>query len=199
MNAHDKYDTKKRSTLRLIITALASLLLLGSVGCDEARLVDSNYQQSEEPDEETSEDSGVDHADNDHQSLDEHGHGSTEEERVLNAPGYMNGSWRAAAGESDAPAVYFDTFQDKGDTEVSGTFLMGFAIYERYDGESGEVETASFDGETLTVLWNPTTDREEMLTLQATRVDENTMEGTVTAKRNVEMNIPVTLTRRTIK
>ncbi|WP_133622100.1 hypothetical protein [Bradymonas sediminis] len=195
MNAEFKYRSMNRSTLRLIVAALAGLMLLGSVGCDESKLSGTNGEQSDNANEER----GDENADPTGEvPLDEDpGHGSGDEEGVVIPAGFMNGSWRASAGEQDEPAVYFDTFQDEGDPEISGDFTMGFAIYELYDGETGHLETASFDGETLTVMWNPTTDRDEMLTLKATRVDENTLEGSVTAKRNIELNVPVTLTRVT--
>ena len=194
MNMHKMNDTRKLWQLRLFVAGVASLLMMGNVGCDEASVVKSSGQAADNSTEVGDDEGAEDH----YQPMDEHGHGSTAEERDIAEPGFMNGSWRVATGENDEPAAYFDTFQDKGDAQVSGTYLMGFAIYERYDGESGDIVSATLDGETLTVRWNPTTDRDEMFTLQATRVDENTLEGTVTAKRNVDLEIPVTLTRQTI-
>lgn len=203
MNAHSKYKTIRRSTLRLIIAALAGVMMLGSVGCDESKVVAPQDEQADNTNDEQDkqdkqDDENADPNDDEasgEQPIDDHGHGSSEEENVVIEAGYMNGSWRAGAGDQDEPAVYFDTFQDEGDPEISGEYTMGFAIYDLYDGETGELETATFDDGTLTIMWNPTTDRDEMLILEATQVDEDTLKGTVTAKRNIEMNLPVILTR----
>jgi hypothetical protein len=177
-----------------MIASLACLFLLGLVGCDDSAQLNTvnndNSKTSEENEEEEEEEV-------ERTPMDEEGHGTSDDEQELIEPGYMNGSWRAATDDQDTPAVYFDTFQDKGDTEVTGTYLMALGIYERLDGESGDLTEASLSGDTFTVSWNPTNDEGELLTLQATKVDENTMEGSVTAKRNVEMDIPVTLTRTT--
>jgi|GEM_PF-3714436 len=201
MNMHYKYQTMKRSTLRLIIAALAGMLLLGSVGCDESKVIESNNQNVDNTDENENEDENS--SDDETDPSDELPEGEdpdlaiSDDEKVEVPVGFMNGSWRGGSGDQDKPAVYFDTFQDEGETVVTGEYTMGFAIYELLDQESGEIDEASFDGETFTVYWNPTTDREEMFTFEGTRVDENTIEGTVTAKRNVELSVPVTLTRRT--
>lgn len=195
MNAHRKYRTIKRSTLRLIIATLAGLMLLSSTACDDSNLVVTHNNEQADNTNDEQDDPSVDP--NDEALIDEHGHGTSDEENVVVEPGFMNGSWRAGSGDQDQPAVYFDTFHDAESSDISGDYTMGFAIYELYDGEAGELESATFDGETLTILWNPTTDRDEMLTLKATQVDENTLEGAVTAKRNIELNIPITLTRNT--
>jgi hypothetical protein len=189
------------STLRLIIASLACIVVVGLVGCDDsAQLRGMNNEEAESTDQNKDEEDDEEEQEEtvDHQPMDEEGHGTGPDEQELIEPGFMNGSWRVATDEQNTPAVYFDTFQDKGETQVSGTYLMALGIYERLDGESGNLEAASsFDGDTLILEWNPTNDAEEVLTLQATRVDENTLEGRVTAKRNVEMDIPVKLTRQT--
>ena len=127
---------------------------------------------------------------------DQQGHGTAPGEEQHLEPGFMNGSWRTATTSDDTPVAYFDTFQDKGDPSVTGTFLMGLGIYPRLDGESGDIDQASFDGTTLTLTWNPTNDAAEMFTLQATKSDDNTMTGTITSQRNPDLNLQVTLTRR---
>ena len=190
------------STLRRTLPSMAIALILGLalIGCDSsnARLrgLNSGEQTNANNDNANNGTPGGDE-DVEVEPMDEEGHGTSADEQEKIEPGFMNGSWRAATGEQDTPAVYFDTFQDKGDAAVTGTYLMALGIYERLDGESGDIQHASFDGNTLTIEWNPTNDREEVLTLEASKVDENTLEGTVTAKRNVNMNIPVTITRTT--
>ncbi|MFP4598879.1 MAG: hypothetical protein ACLFVJ_11540 [Persicimonas sp.] len=182
-----------RSNLRLIAITLTLAFVAGLLGCDEARLQSMNNE------EEASQDTSTDDEDEEIEQgpTDEHGHGidpETEGETI--PPGFMNGSWRAATGDQDTPAVYFDTFQDEGEPEVTGTYLMALGINDRLDGESGDLAEASFDGTTLTIEWNPTTDPAEMYTLQADKVDEDTLEGRVTAERNPELDEVVTLTRR---
>src|SRR5690554_1969126 len=196
MNMHYKYQTIKGSTLRLIIAALAGMMLLGSVGCDESKTVVevANNQPVDNPDV-TSDDENKDEADSGELLGEDPNLSITDAENVVVEAGYMNGSWQVSAGEQDEPAVRFDTFQDEGVPEVTGDFTMGFAIYDLLDGESGEIDEASFDGTKLTLYWNPTTDRDEMLTLEATKVDENTLEGTITAKRNEDLTLPVVVKR----
>lgn len=178
------------STRRLVLPLALVALFFGLVlsGCQQSKLrgMNNDQTQKEEEDENTEVTP----------SIDEEGHGSADDESDLLEPGYMNGSWRVATTEQDTPAVYFDTFQDKGDSLVTGQYLMALGIYERLDGESGDIQEASFDGDTLTIKWNPTNDQEELFTLQATKASEDSLEGTITANRNVDMNIPVKMTRR---
>ncbi|QDG50222.1 hypothetical protein FIV42_05605 [Persicimonas caeni] len=179
------------STRRLVLPLALVVLVFGLVlsGCQQSKLRGMNNDQTQKEEEEN-ENTEVT------PSVDEEGHGTSPEEEELVEPGFMNGSWRVATTDQDTPAVYFDTFQDKGDTTVTGQYLMALGIYERLDGESGDIQEGSFDGNTLTLKWNPTNDQEEVLTLQATKTSEDTLEGNVTAKRNVEMDIPVKVTRR---
>lgn len=192
----DKGDIMKTaSTLRLLVLTAALTLALGAVGCD-SKGAQINGLNNSSDDAGSSSNNGGGGDDVAVSSTDEEGHGTAPGEEEQIEPGFMNGSWRVAATEQDTPAVYLDTFQDKGDSEVTGTYLMAIAIYERLDGESGDLAQGSFDGGTLTVKWNPTTDPEEMFTLQASKVDDNTLEGNITAQRNTELDVPVKLTRR---
>lgn len=196
MNVHSKYQTMKGSTRRLVIAGLAGMMLLGSVGCEDSKKVVevANNQPVDQPDT-TSNDPDDDEIDGIEQPGEDPDLAISDDENVVIEAGYMNGSWQVSAGEQDEPAVRFDTFQDEGSPEVTGDYTMGFAIYELLDGETGEIDEASFDGTKLTLYWNPTTDRDETLTLEANKVDENTLEGTITAKRNVELNLPVVVKR----
>lgn len=199
MTCNNKIPTAPRMTSRLLLTLLASFLLLVGTGCEQTKVVNSanNQQQAESPKGNNQPGGKSDATDPEDDTEEEfvEGHGSEEEDNNHVAAGFMNGTWRAGAGEQDEPAVYFDTFQDEGDSTITGQYTMGFAIYELYDGESGDISSAEFTDGTLTVLWNPTTDPMEMFSLEATRVDQNTLQGTITAKRNPELNLQVTLTR----
>lgn len=202
MTRNNKIPTSPRMTSRLLLALLASLLLV-SAGCEQTKVVNSanNQPQAETPKGNNPPGEQPDATTHEGDSADEEfveGHGSDEEDDNHVAAGFMNGTWRAGAGDQDEPAVYFDTFQDQGNPEITGQYTMGFAIYELYDGESGDISSAEFSDTTLTVLWNPTTDPMEMLSLEATRVDQNTFRGTITARRNPELNLPVTLTRTNV-
>ncbi|MFW5966142.1 MAG: hypothetical protein ACOCV2_01435 [Persicimonas sp.] len=185
---------------RLRFSFIAACLAVGLtatvlIGCDEER-VSGIDETAEDEESETDEGDEEENSSNDHR--DEEGHGvdpDQGEDEVVEA-GFMNGSWRAGTEEQDRPAVYFDTFHDEGDTEVTGTYLMGNGLVEQFDGESGELESAQFDGERFVVEWNPSADSREMYTLEAERVDEDTLEGRVTAEQNPEIDHSLVLTRR---
>ena len=195
----DQGNTMKTPSILRTLVALAVLTLsLGALGCDsnKAQLNGLNNGSdtggSTSTNNGTGADAGTDVAVG---PTDPEGHGTAPGEEQHIDPGFMNGSWRTATTSDDTPVAYFDTFQDKGDPSVTGTFLMGLGVYPRLDGESGDVAQSSFDGTTLTLKWNPTNDSEEMFTLQATKSDDNTMSGTITSARNPDLNVSVTLTR----
>lgn len=193
-----------QSITRLVASTIALLLAAGLFGCDAnqqrlAGAANNGEQTAEQP-------TGDDEGGSDEKTppigpTDEHGHGTDPsvegDERI--APGFMNGSWRVATTEQDTPVAYLDTFQDKGEARVDGTYLMAIGIYERLDGETGDLQEATLDGDTLTVTWNPTNDQTELFTLQAQKVDENTFEGRITAERNPELDLLVQVTRRNVE
>ncbi|AWV88886.1 hypothetical protein [Bradymonas sediminis] len=188
---------KNSTMLRIVIFAAALTLSLGAAACDTSnkKLTAGNNTNTETAKPDTG--SG-DEADTGGVSDEEgEGHGKEPGEYELLEPGFMNGSWRVAEPTQDAPVAYFDTFQDEGDSEVTGDFVMGNALYEGgIDGQSGEIAVGSFDGTTLTLKWNPTTDPDEMFTLVATKTTEDHLQGKITADRNVELDYAVSVTRQ---
>lgn len=119
-----------------------------------------------------------------------------EEADVQATPGLMNGAWRVEATEDNALITYFDLTHLEGNPAVQGNFLTGDGLYEGLlDGGDGQLAESSFDGTTLTIQWNPTGQDTEMLTLSATKVDDDTFDGEVTAVQNVELELPVKVTR----
>ena len=187
------------------IHLFAILLVVGiglsSTGCkNEARLrgIDQAGEESDEESGSAASSAGAGQGEaSDLEAIDEQGHGvdpTTEQERI--EPGFVNGSWRVATAGDDTPVAYFDTFHDANKSDVTGSFLMAIGLYDRLDGEAGQIEDASWNGNQLTVAWNPTSDPTELFTLTATKLDENTLEGAVTAKRNPNLDVDVKLTRR---
>lgn len=112
------------------------------------------------------------------------------------APGFMNGAWRVGTQADDATIAHFDLVQTEGNPAITGGFLTGDGLYEGLlEGGVGQLAESSYDGTTLTIQWNPTTQDVEMLTLSATKDDDDTFSGNITAVQNVELDMPVKMTR----
>ena len=109
------------------------------------------------------------------------------------APGALSGRWRVATVEGDEPGVYFDIAHIRGAQSATGTYTMGFAIYAYTDGESGELIDAAYDGDSVQLVWNPTDDTQEILTLRATKQSNGSYEGAITARRNPDLDVQVTM------
>lgn len=192
---------KNSTMLRLVIMIAALTLALGTVACDDnAKVISGENSNAETPNSKDDPDEGVDDEGGEGSEIggmDEEGHGSAPGEIERIEPGFMNGSWRVGALDQNKPVAFFDTFQDEGDPELTGDFVMGNALYDGgVDEQSGEIVEGSMDGETLTLRWNPTTDLAEVFTLTATRTDDDLLEGKITAKQNPELDYPVSITRQ---
>lgn len=120
------------------------------------------------------------------------GHGPDDDE-VLIDPGLLNGSWRVATSDEDAPVVYFDIFHDENEPTFTGTFWMGNAVSDLLDGEVGDILSGSWQGNTLEIRWNPTTDEDEVYVVTTTaRIDDDRLEGRFEAtKAPIEFSITV--------
>lgn len=120
------------------------------------------------------------------------GHGPDDDE-VLIDPGFLHGSWRVATADEDAPVVYFDIFHDENEATFTGTFWMGNAVSDLLDGEVGDILSGSWQGETLEIRWNPTTDEDEIYVVTTTaRLDEDRLEGKFEATRApIEFNVTI--------
>src|SRR5690554_4540314 len=120
----------------------------------------------------------------------------TEEPDAQVTPGFMNGAWKLTDTSDDAVIAFFDLTHLEGNTDVKGGFLTGAGLYDGLlEGGVGVLAESSYEGSTLKIQWNPTTQDVEMLTLNATQVDDDTFSGTVTAVQNVELDLPVKLVR----
>jgi hypothetical protein len=194
-----RFTTKKGDTMKTIsnlrLLVLTTLLALGlaAAGCQSDNTLLAPDNDSEKTD------AGLD--DDQSDAPDAIGNGTDDAgiddgEDVWVAPGFMNGSWRVAKASDDTPVVYFDVLQDEGDPLVEGDYLMGVGLYNgTLDGGYGPVAESSFDGTTLTIKWNPTPQDSEMLTLSATKVDENTLTGNITSANNPNLDLAVKVTR----
>lgn len=119
-----------------------------------------------------------------------------EETDVQVTPGFMNGTWRVATVEDDVTVTTLNLTHIEGDPVVQGNSLMGEGLYDgNLVGGDNQLDESSFDGTTLTIQWNPMAQDTEMMTLSATKVDDNTLDGNITAKLNVELDMAVKITR----
>lgn len=176
-------DLNRRSRHLWKLAALTSLLLALS-GCENSQLVtnDSNEEANngtEQPIE------GADDA----------GHGPDEDAQVLEA-GFMAGSWRIGDAEDDALIADMDLVHIGGESAVEGTFTMGSGLYTRLEDEQGDLlDQSSFDGDTLVLAWNPTDVADEVYTVEAQKVDDDTFTGRLTALDYEQLDREVTVTR----
>ena len=123
------------------------------------------------------------------------GHGPDEDEVLIEA-GPLQGSWRAAQVEQDRPLAYFTIFHDEGASEADGSFLMGLAMGDGLDGESGQIQSVRLEGDRrLEITWNPTSDSQERYYLTLEPEHEDLYRGTFEAERN-PASFEVTLERQ---
>src|SRR5690554_491348 len=171
--------TPSRSGLLVLLLAL----MLVGWGCDDNSKVITESNKSDD-------------ADTNHGHTDDAGHGPDEDVQTIEN-GFMTGSWRVGLVEDQSLVVNLDTFQEKGNPEVSGYFTMGMLAENGADSKSGDIfaETSSFDGETLIVKWNPTDVADEVYTIEAVKEDENTLTGTVSAAIFTDINAEIRITR----
>lgn len=119
-----------------------------------------------------------------------------EESDVPKVPGLMNGAWILTNNEDDSVISYFDLVHFEGDPAVSGDFLTGPGLYDGlFEGGPGDVVDSSLSGTTLTLKWNPTTQDIEQFTLSASKGDDDTFTGIITAVQNAGLDLNVTLAR----
>jgi hypothetical protein len=126
---------------------------------------------------------------------DDAGHGPDEDQELIEA-GFMTGSWRVGNAEDQALIANFDLIQEAQSASVEGNYTMGNAVYDRLDGVSGEVSAeSSFSADTLTLKWNPTDVPNEMYTITAQKVDDDTFTGRLSAIDYVQLDREVRITR----
>lgn len=122
-----------------------------------------------------------------------------EDTGVAFTPGFMHGNWKATSTEDGEVVGYFALIQNEGFQDISGTFLAGPALYEgMVDGAPGDVAQGStFDGTTLTLKWNPTTQATELMTITAQKDGDDKFNGNMVATLNPELNMDLTFQRET--
>ena len=126
---------------------------------------------------------------------DEEGHGPDPDGEMEDfSP--ITGSWRAARAEDDAPLAYFDLFLYEDDPSGDGTFIMGLAPSEMLDGNRGDITDLKHQSGTLTISWNPTSQDEELYTIEGSLSDPTANELTATfSALQAPFSFEVTLSR----
>lgn len=97
--------------------------------------------------------------------------------------GAYQARWRAALVEGDVPLVHFTVLHDEGAARAEGRYVMGLALGDGLDGETGRIDGIRITEDGLEVDWNPTTDTEEMYHLRLRRAETNTYRGVFRARR----------------
>lgn len=172
--------TPTKSSLMVVLLALA----LVAWGCEDSKVV------SDGPKDKDGEQTDLSMG-----KVDDAGHGP-DDDAVLIAPGFVNGSWRVGAVEDQSLVVDLDLIQEDESTEVEGYFTMSVIAGNGADGKGGDVmETSSFDGDQLTVQWNPTGTDGDIYTVEATKIDDNTFSGTVSSALFSDFDKDIHITR----
>lgn len=122
-----------------------------------------------------------------------------EDTGVAFTPGFMHGNWKVTSNDNGEVVGYFALIQNKDVPAVTGTFLAGPALYEgMVDNATGDVaQSSTFDGTTLSLKWNPTTQAEELMTITAQTDGDDKLNGNMIATLNPELNLDVTFARDT--
>ncbi|TXD34672.1 hypothetical protein FRC96_13755 [Lujinxingia vulgaris] len=162
----------------LAIIALLSLSAGFSIGCERGSVTvpgdNQNQPDTEVPDEDP--DTGDPISEDDEKMMDD--------DAELIETGILSGSWRVAMAEDDAPVAYFDIFHDQGATEAQGTYWMMDGLSEMLDGLTGDLNSVELQGDDLTITFNPTTDLDELYTLELSRDNDDLFTGAMTAVNN---------------
>ena len=122
-------------------------------------------------------------------------HGEDDDVQITDV-GFLGGTWRIATADGeDAPLAYLDFVHDKGATTATGKFRMGLVMGPILDGEVGDLQSATWAGDVITVKWNPTVDEEQVYTVTSTtKTDDDTLAGTFTTVDGAS-TFPVSITR----
>lgn len=161
----------------LAILALLSLSVGFSVGCDRQSVTipGDGQPDTEVPDDGS--DTGEDPISEDDEKM-------LDDDMEFIETGILNGSWRVAMAEDDAPVAYFDIFHDEGATEAQGTYWMMSGLSEMLDGATGDLNSVEVQGDEVTITFNPTTDLDELYTLALSRDTNDLFTGAMTAVNN---------------
>lgn len=175
----------------LVLAVAASLVLSLGLGCQQEVVVgggnsdDDNNSTVDNQDNANNEEE--ENQQNDHPYDDEYleTHGPDEDQEWHEA-GSLQGTWRAAFTDGDVPLAYLDIFHNEGEETAFGDYAAGPAISDMQDGTTGELSAVTVDGDSLVIEYNPTTDEEEMYTLELTRQNGDSFTGEFSAQRYPE-------------
>lgn len=181
MNTLSK-NTKTIAAKTGIIISLI-VLALTSWGCEDSKVVGTDQNK----DNQNQSDTGAG-------ETDDSGHGPDKDAETF-AIGVMTGSWRVSNDKDDSMIANFDLFQEEQNPALEGYYTMSMIAGNGADSESGDImDTSTFDGETLTLNWNPTPTADELYTVSATRQDDGTFKGTLSAAIYTELETEVRVT-----
>ncbi len=182
--------------MRKITILLALTVAMAFTACDSQTHVSGKNNNNTTPELNNTEPDNNETEVPDHQDDEGHGIGKEDNAESL-APGFMSGTWRVATAEDDSPVAHFDLIHVKGESDISGSFMTGVGIHEDLADETGDVIDVNFGDNKFELVFNPTTDEEEFYTVTTTeRIDDDHFKGKLTAARNIEMNIDVTIARQ---
>ncbi len=181
--------TKKYMTTRSLLTswlallAAVSLVVAMGTACQQEVVVGGGNQGGDNS-ETTNKDNQNQNQGEDHPYDDEYfEHHGPDDDQELTDAGSLQGSWRAAFVEGDTPLAYFDIFHDDGESSADGDFLAGPAISDMQDGTTGAIADVTISGAAVVVKWNPTTDDEELYTLELEAQGDDSYSGEFSAQR----------------
>lgn len=175
-----------RHSLRRLIVCLVFLTgALAMTGCDQELTKTAEDEKEKEKEEEPNHNIGSDDA----------GHGPNAD-ITLAEPGTMAGSWRIENGEDNALIANMDLVHIEGRSEVEGYFTMRSGLTQAVDGAQGDLyDSSNIAGDDLVLEWNPTDVDDEIYTIEAERLDEDTFTGRLTAIDYEELDKDVVIKR----
>ncbi len=127
--------------------------------------------------------------------------GLGEEDPALLIPvGSLNGTWRVGIDDvNNAPVMHMDFVHDQGATTADCDFIMYEGLEVNYAEKVGKCKSVSVQGDTLTIVFNPTEQFDYEMTLTTrTKPDSDTYTATISAPHKDGADTwDVKLTRRT--
>ncbi len=187
-------------TMRKITILLALTVALAFTACDNQTVqVGDKNNSNNTPVLNNGNNDNNDETEVPHEEDEGHGLGEEDPSETME-PGFLSGTWRVATAEDDAPVAHFDIVHVTGEAEITGSFLTGVGIHEDLADETGELIDVDYGDNKFELVFNPTPDEEEFYTITTTeRIDDNHFKGKLTAERNDELNLDVTIARQVLE
>lgn len=112
-------------------------------------------------------------------------------------PGFLHGSWTALGAEDDEHIGEFMLIHEDGESDITGTFLAGDGLYDgMVVSAKGNIgDASSFDGNTLIIEWNPTTQEDELMTITGEKTSDDEFSANMKAELNQGLDLDMVLTR----